>query len=64
MDLYMELQEKLRQIDMSVKQLRVTGSAYAKAERDYNANKETINRIKLQLMLLEDQISQEWGAAK
>lgn len=35
MDLLNELNQKLNQLDISVKQLRVTGSAYAKAERDY-----------------------------
>ena len=35
MDLYQELQEKTRQLDMSVKQLRTSGTAYAEAERDY-----------------------------
>ena len=34
-DLYRELQEKTRQLDMSVKQLRTSGTAYAEAERDY-----------------------------
>lgn len=35
MDLLNELNQKLNQLDVSVKQLRNTGSAYAKAERDY-----------------------------
>ena len=35
MDLLNELNQKLKELDMSVKQLRTTGSAYAKAERDY-----------------------------
>lgn len=35
MDLLNELNQKLNQLDVSVKQLRTTGSAYAKAERDY-----------------------------
>ena len=35
MDLLNELNQKLQQLDISVKQLRKTGSAYAKAERDY-----------------------------
>jgi len=35
MDLLNELQQKLRELDYSVKQLRTTGNAYAKAERDY-----------------------------
>ncbi len=35
MDLLNELQQKLKELDISVKQLRTTGSAYAKAERDY-----------------------------
>ena len=35
-DLYAELQEKTRQLDISVKQLRASGTSYAEAERDYN----------------------------
>ena len=35
MDLLNELQQKLKELDMSVRSLRTTGSAYAKAERDY-----------------------------
>lgn len=35
MDLLNELQQKLKELDISVKQLRTTGSALAKAEREY-----------------------------
>ena len=35
MDLLNELQQKLKELDISVKQLRKSGSSYAKAERDY-----------------------------
>lgn len=34
-DLYTELQAKTRQLDMSVRQLRKSGTEYAQAERDY-----------------------------
>lgn len=34
-DLLNELNQKLKQLDVAVKQLRTTGSEYAKAERDY-----------------------------
>lgn len=34
-DLYAELQEKTRQLDISVKRLRQSGTEYAEAERDY-----------------------------
>jgi hypothetical protein len=34
-DLYAELQEKTRQLDVSVRQLRTSGTAYAEAERAY-----------------------------
>lgn len=34
-DLYNELQNKSKQLEMSIKQLRHSGSEYAKAERDY-----------------------------
>ena len=35
MELYEELKEKTRQLDVSVKQLRTSGTAFAQAERDY-----------------------------
>lgn len=34
-DLYNELQSKTRQLDLSVKQLRKSGTDYAQAEKDY-----------------------------
>lgn len=34
-DLYQELQSKTSQLDMSIKQLRKSGTDYAQAERDY-----------------------------
>ena len=106
MDLYNELQSKTKQLDVSIKQLRRNGTAYAEAERDYKilrrteclklrdagmaigmidktcygipevaearfkrdvaetvykANQEAINSIKLQMRLIEAQISREWG---
>lgn len=35
MDLYSELQTLFTQLQMSVKQLRITGTAYAQAEKNY-----------------------------
>ena len=35
MELYMELQAKTQQLDRSIKQLRVSGTEYAQAEKDY-----------------------------
>ena len=35
MELYTELQAKTQQLDRSIKQLRTSGTEYAKAERDY-----------------------------
>lgn len=35
MDLYEQIQQKMRELDYSVKQLRHTGTAFAQAERDY-----------------------------
>lgn len=35
MELYAELQTKTQQLDVSIKQLRTSGTEYAKAERDY-----------------------------
>lgn len=103
-DLYNELQQKIKELNVSVKSLRKTGAAYAKAEMDYkkelskealrlrdsgmpvtlidkviygreniatlrfnrdvaetvyNANQESINATKLQIRILESQISRE-----
>lgn len=108
MELYQELQEKTRQLEASVKQLRTSGTEYAKAEREYKvllrqeclklrdegmaigmidktcfgipsvaearfkrdvaeavykANQEAINSIKLQMRLIEAQLSREWSVA-
>lgn len=46
MDLYQELQQKLKELEYSVKQLRHTGAAFAQAERDY---KITLRKKALQL---------------
>lgn len=107
MDLYNELENKIQELEVSIKSLRKTGSNYAEAERDYKillrqevlklrdegqaigvislicygipsvaearfkrdvaetiykANLEAINSIKLQLRLLENQISREYGS--
>ena len=35
MDLFNELQAKIKQLELSVKELRTSGTNYAKAERDY-----------------------------
>lgn len=106
MDLQIEINEKLRQLDISVKQLRKSGSNYAKSYTDYRialskmllklkdegmavtlaydvargipeiaklkfneisseaiyiANKESINAIKLEIKILEEQIKREYG---
>jgi hypothetical protein len=106
MDLYNELQQKIKQLDTSVKLLRKNGSDYAQAEHDYkikvaekvfklkdegtpatlinlvvygdkevarlrmdrdikeviyNANQESINSLKLQMRIIESQLSREWG---
>ena len=105
-DLYQELQNKTQHLDISIKQLRKSGTEYAQAERDYKillreqvlklrdegmavgiidktcygiptvaearfkrdiaevvykANLEAINSIKLQLRLIENQISREYN---
>lgn len=108
MELYEELRTKTAQLDVAVRQLRKTGTAYAEAERDYKillrtevlklrdegtavglidkicygipsvaekrflrdcaesvykANMESINAIKLQMRIIEEQIKMEWGQA-
>ena len=107
MDLMNELQSKIKQLEASLKELRTSGTNYAKAERDYKillrqeclklrdegmaigmidktcygipsvaearfqrdvaqtiyqANQEAINTLKLQLRLIENQISREFGS--
>lgn len=104
-DLLEEIQVLRKQLDVSVKQLRITGTKYAETEKDYKillrqeclklrdegmaigmidkccygipsvakarferdvaeavykANQESINSIKLQLRLVESQLSREW----
>lgn len=106
MELYLNLQEKTRQLDISIRQLRTSGTEYAEAERAYKvllrqeclklrdegmaigmidktcfgiqsvanarfkrdvaetvykANLEAINSIKLQMRLIEAQISREYN---
>ena len=105
-DLYGELLAKTKQLDRSIYQLRISGTEYAEAERDYKillrqeclklrdagtpiglldktcygipsvaearfkrdvalvvyeANKDAIQSLKLQMRLLDAQISREWG---
>lgn len=106
MDLFNELQTKTKELEISIKSLRQTGTNYAQAERDYKvllrqeclrlrdegmaigmidktcygiesvaearfkrdvaeavykANMEAINSIKLQMRLIENQLSREYG---
>lgn len=106
MDLLNELQVKIKQLEASVKELRVSGTKYAEAERDYKillrteclklrdegmaigmidktcyglpsvaearfkrdvaktvyeANQDAINSLKLQIRVIEAQISREWN---
>lgn len=106
-DLYSELSAKTKQLEVSIRQLRKSGTDYAASERDYKillrqeclklrdagmaigmidktcygipavaearfkrdiaeavykANQESINSLKLQLRLLDAQISREWGS--
>lgn len=105
-DLYNELQQKTKQLEISIKELRKSGTNYAQSEKDYKvllrqeclrlrdegmaigmidktcygipsvaearfkrdvneaiykANLEAINSIKLQMRLIENQLSREWG---
>lgn len=105
-DLWQEIQQKTKQLEVCIRELRRSGTAYAEAEREYKvklrevclrlksdgmaigmvsltcygvpdvaelrfkrdvaetvykANQEAINSIKLQLRLLDNQISREWS---
>lgn len=109
MELIQELNQKVNELNISVRQLRVSGTAKAEAEKNYKialrmatlklrdagypvgiidklvygekeiaelrfkrdvaetvytANLEAINSIKLQMRLIESQISREWESAK
>ena len=106
MDLFNELQAKTKELEISIKSLRQTGTNYAQAERDYKvllrqeclrlrdegmaigmidktcygipsvaearfkrdvaeavykANQEAINSIKLQMRIIEGQLSREYS---
>jgi hypothetical protein len=106
MDLIIELDQKTKQLSKAIMDLRINGTAYAEAERDYKillrqeclklrdegmaigmidktcygipsvaearykrdvaktiyeANQEAINSIKLQLRLIDGQITREWS---
>lgn len=108
MDLYLDLQNKIQQLEVSIKSLRTNGTAYAESERDYKillrqeclklkdsgmaigmidktcygipsiaearykrdvaetiykANLEAINSLKLQIRILDNQISREIGTS-
>lgn len=108
MDLYNELMHKTKQLEISIKELRNSGTKYAEAERDYKvllrqeclklrdegmaigmidktcygipsvaearfkrdvasavykANLESINSLKLQMRLIENQVQREYGAS-
>lgn len=109
LQLYGELDHKMRLLDVAVKELRARGTAFAQAEHDYRVAKakailderekgtpatltadivkgrsdiaklcferdcaevvyksaqEAINSLKLQLRLIEAQVSREWGQAQ
>lgn len=50
-ELYQELERKLRQLDVCIKQLRQTGSEFAEAERAYQiAKRDTCLRLKAEGM--------------
>ncbi|MBQ4031232.1 MAG: hypothetical protein II625_05715 [Bacilli bacterium] len=109
-DLFNELQLKIKELNISIKKLRETGTEYAQAEKDYKitlrqealklraekgmpvtliqqvvygvpevaekrfqrdvkeaiyqANQEAINSTKLQIRVIENQLSREWNNTK
>lgn len=108
MDLNIELEQKRKQLELSIKSLRQNGTSYAEAEKNYKillrqeclklrdegmaigmidktcygipsvaearyrrdiaeaiyrANQEAINSIKLEIRIIENQISREYGNA-
>lgn len=109
-DLFNELQLKIKELNISIKKLRETGTEYAQAEKEYKitlrqealklraekgmpvtliqqvvygipevaekrfqrdvkeaiyqANQEAINSTKLQIRVIENQLSREWNNTK
>ena len=109
-DLFNELQQKIKELNISIKKLRETGTEFAEAEKDYKitlrqealklraekgmpvtliqqvvygipevaekrfqrdvkeaiyqANQEAINSTKLQIRVIENQLSREWNNTK
>lgn len=109
-DLFNELQQKIKELNISIKKLRETGTEYAEAEKDYKitlrqealklraekgmpvtliqqvvygvpevaekrfqrdvkeaiyqANQEAIQSVKLQIRVIENQLSREWNNTK
>lgn len=106
-DLYLDIQQKTKELDVAIKTLRKTGSAFAERERDYkillrtealklrdqgmavgmidkvvygipavatarfqrdcaeavyDANKESIMALKLQIRLIDAQLTREYGS--
>lgn len=106
-DLYLEIQQKTKELDVAIKTLRKTGSSFAERERDYkillrtealklrdqgmavgmidkvvygipavatarfqrdcaeavyDANKESIMALKLQIRLIDAQLTREYGS--
>lgn len=107
-DLWQEIEQKRTELNVCIRQMRKSGTAYAQAEREYKvklrewclklrsqdmpiglidktcygipevadlrfkrdvaetvwkANQEAVNSIKLQLRLLDSQLSREWSQA-
>lgn len=51
LDLWTEIQQKTRQLDVCIRELRKSGTAYAEAERDYKVKlRETALRLRSQDM--------------
>lgn len=108
MELWQELEQKINELDVSVKNLRISGTNYASAYRNYRillskellmlrdegvpattaydiargiekvanakfneicmeavykANQESINAIKLEIKIIQEQQKQDWGMA-
>ena len=62
-DLIDRIQQMNSQLEQALRTLRSNGIALAQAEKNYKeaVSKEAINVKKLQIRLVESQISREWG---
>ena len=66
MELIQELQQKDRELSASIRQLRISGTAKAEAEKEYKIKlREEALKLRAEkgMRIIENQIEREWGQA-